>query len=123
MTTDGFIQKSENKTENSTINIIIGLFLLFFAFIVVLYSIFGSDLKLEISSDYILLYLLIVINLLGYALVLLPILAEKLHTYFNNQLDVYAWLIVPIIFVFSILLLSAMNGLQNTKNITDPLII
>lgn len=114
---------SDEEIENNNINLLVGIFLVFFAFIVVLYSIFGSDIKLKFSSDYILLYLLIIVNLLGYVLVLLPLVQTKLHHLFNNHNTLLAWAVIPLLFVVSIVLLLLMGSLKEAQNFNDPLII
>ena len=85
--------KKEIQSEKTVINIVFGIILMFFAFIMVLYSIFGSDTPIKVNSDFFLLTIVIIINLVGYLLVLLPVIPEKIRYYFNDYL-INFWLII-----------------------------
>ena len=112
----------EVHSEKTVINIAFGIILMFFAFIMVLYSIFGSNTPIKVNSDFFLLTIVIIINLVGYLLVLLPVIPEKIRYYFNNYM-INAWLIIPLILSISLILIELMGPLKEGRNINNLFIL
>lgn len=110
--------KEDIKSENNNINYLFGCIMLLLAFIMVLYSITSSNKSIGIN-DLIIVSLLIIINLIGYALILLPMIAERSNYFFLKQNILISWLIPPVILLLSILLISSMSELNTTNNSTD----
>ena len=115
--------KYKESKEDANVNLIVGSLLLFFAFIMVLYSIFGTNSKINFNLDFILILVVIVINLLGYALVLLPMIPRDIPDYFRFIIPLNSWLIVPVILLLSLLLIDFMPSLKEGNNSTDMVII
>ena len=122
ITNDITTQKKEIQSEKTVINIVFGIILMFFAFIMVLYSIFGSDTPIKVNSDFFLLTIVIIINLVGYLLVLLPVIPEKIRYYFNEYL-INAWLIIPLILSISLVLIGLMGPLKEGNNVNNLFIL
>ena len=109
--------------ENKTINLIVGSMLLFFAFIMVLYSIYGSKFSITINLDFLLLIIVIIVNLLGYAIILLPALLKRIQDTFVIQSVLISFLVVPFICILSILFINLMSTTQKTTSSSDILIV
>ena len=109
--------------ENKTINLIVGSMLLFFAFIMVLYSIYGSKFSITINLDFLLLIIVIIVNLLGYAIILLPALLKRIQETFVIQSVLISFLVVPFICILSILFINLMSTTQKTTSSSDIVIV
>ncbi len=113
---------SIKNLENNDINVIVGTILLFFSFIMVLFSIFGTNL-IPMDLNFILLDIVVLINLLGYALVLLPIIPDRLKYIFEMDHPFSGWIILPLSFILSVIFITLITDLKETSNLSNPVII
>jgi membrane protease YdiL (CAAX protease family) len=102
--------------ENRLINNAFGIVFVVFAFLMVLYSIFGENSSISINSDLFLLIIIVILNLLGYVLILLP----PMQTWIRNKIVTFpvflVGLVVPLIVIISFLIISQMSELKDPNS-------
>ena len=89
----------------------------------VLYSIYGSKFSITINFDFLLLTIVIIVNLLGYAIILLPVFLKRIQNSFFIQSVLVSFLVVPFILILSILLITLMSTTQKTTDSFNILIV